>query len=562
MIFTETKLDDSYPTTQLLINGFSKPFRLDRNRNGGGILVHVREDIPCKQLNNHSLPDSIEVIFVELNFRKSKWLLLGTYHPPSQNDNFYFENLGSALDTYNKYDKILIAGDLNAEDGEYTISDFLDLYDFKNLVKDKTCFKSLDNPSCVDLFITNCNRSFMHTKAISAGISDFHKMILTVLKTTFQKAKPREIIYRCYKHFDQNKFRDELGQKLLLLCNSDKGYDQFEIVILNILNKHAPLKKKVVRANEVPYMTKALRKAIANRSRLENRYYREKTDVSRIAYKKQKNYCSRLYKRERKRFYTNLDMRCITDSRKFWKTMKPFFSDKGLGKNNIILVEGNDVISDDVAVANILNAFFENAVTSLDLHIPTEYITDTTDISDPIEAIIVKYANHPSVTKIIEKCQGFEFSFNLASLKDIEFEINALNSKKSCMSDSIPAKIIKENSCVCSGPLLHVINKGIANSIFDEGLKKADLTPCHKDGATTVKTNYRPISLLPSVSKIFERVMEKQVSVYVDNFLSPFLCGYRKGFNAQYALLLLLEKWRISLDKQGYSGAILNHGSF
>ena len=100
MIFSETKLDASYPTAQLLINGFSKPFRLDRNSAGGGLLIYIRTDIPCKQLNNYNLPDTIEGIFIEINLRKSKWLLLGTYHPPSQNDNFYFNNIALALDIH------------------------------------------------------------------------------------------------------------------------------------------------------------------------------------------------------------------------------------------------------------------------------------------------------------------------------------------------------------------------------------------------------------------------------------------------------------------------------
>ena len=79
MIFTETKLDDSHPTSELHIDGFCKPFRSDRNANGGGVLIYVREDIPCKQLNRHSFSEGIEGIFVELNFRKCKWLLFGTY---------------------------------------------------------------------------------------------------------------------------------------------------------------------------------------------------------------------------------------------------------------------------------------------------------------------------------------------------------------------------------------------------------------------------------------------------------------------------------------------------
>ena len=87
-------------------------------------------------------------------------------------------------------------------------------YDLKNTVKQMTCFKSVHNPTCIDLFLTNCSKSFMHTKAISTGVSDCHKMILTVLKTTFEKAKPKEIIYRCYKWFDDNKFRNDLKQSL------------------------------------------------------------------------------------------------------------------------------------------------------------------------------------------------------------------------------------------------------------------------------------------------------------------------------------------------------------
>ena len=88
IVFSETKLDASYPMVQLLIDGYCKPFRLDRNAFGGGILIYVRTDIPCKQVNKHEFSENIEGIFIEINFRKSKWLLFGTYHPPSQNNNF------------------------------------------------------------------------------------------------------------------------------------------------------------------------------------------------------------------------------------------------------------------------------------------------------------------------------------------------------------------------------------------------------------------------------------------------------------------------------------------
>ena len=102
----------------------------------GGVLIYVRSDIPCKQLNNHEFSEGIEGIFVEINLRKSKWLLFGTYHPPSQKDNFYFSNVVRALDIYaQKYDKILLTGDFNAEEEEVEIKNFMELYDLKNLVK-------------------------------------------------------------------------------------------------------------------------------------------------------------------------------------------------------------------------------------------------------------------------------------------------------------------------------------------------------------------------------------------------------------------------------------------
>ena len=71
--------------------------------------------------------------------------------------------------------------------------------------------------------------------------------------------------------------------------------------------------------------------------------------------------------------------------------------------------------------------------------------------------------------------------------------------------------------------------------------------------------NYRPVSVLPSISKIFERIMQKQISDYIGKFISisPFLCEYRKGFSTQYALLTLIERWKFCLDKQGFAGALL-----
>ena len=202
---------------------------------------------------------------------------------------------------YNEfYDKFLLADDFNAEDLEPCFESFLYQYDTRNLVKDKTCFKNPSNPSCVDLFHTSSYRSFQNTSTISTGLSEFHKMFVTVLKTKFEKTKPKEITYRDYKIFDESNFKFELDSSLTKGCAT---YGEFEDIFLKVLKKHAPLKRKFIRANHAPYMTKALRKSMMRRSQLETKYYKSKSPDDKKAYKKQKNFVSRLYKKEIKCFY-------------------------------------------------------------------------------------------------------------------------------------------------------------------------------------------------------------------------------------------------------------------
>ena len=118
LITIDTKLDNTFPVSQFHIDGYFKRYRLDRNRNGGGIIIYVREDIPNRTLTKHNFPDNIEVLFVALNFRKSKWLLGRMYHPPYQPDQYFFNTLNKALDVYFNYENVLLIDDFNAQIGE------------------------------------------------------------------------------------------------------------------------------------------------------------------------------------------------------------------------------------------------------------------------------------------------------------------------------------------------------------------------------------------------------------------------------------------------------------
>ena len=198
-----------------------------------------------------------------------------------------------------------------------------------------------------------------------------------------------------------------------------------EKIFLSNLNKHAPLKKKVVSANHVPYMTKALRKAIMKRSALENKYLRNNTTENNIHYKKQKNFCSRLYKKEREKFYSNLEVNNITDNKTFRKTVKPFLSDKCALSSRISLVSGDEIISDDTEIAESINNYYKNAVGKLGLkEYENSFDINENNNLDPVDIITEKYKNHPSIKIINENIQfDSRFSFKEISEDDIKKEL-------------------------------------------------------------------------------------------------------------------------------------------
>ena len=185
-------------------------------------MIFASEDIPSKLVSKFTLPDDIEGMFIEIKLKKTKWLIHGTHHPPNQPDDYFFKAVDNASDQYLKtYKNYLLLGDFNAENTEPILSEFLEQYEAKNIMENKTCLKNPDRPTCIDLFLTNSPQSFQNTITISTGLSDFHKMIITVLKSSFIKLKAREMYYRDYKNFSTNSFREDLT---LSLDRINKGF--------------------------------------------------------------------------------------------------------------------------------------------------------------------------------------------------------------------------------------------------------------------------------------------------------------------------------------------------
>ena len=128
----------------------------------------------------------------------------------------------------------------------------------------------LRKPSYVDLILTNKSRSFQNFCTFKTGLSDFHKMTLTVLKSSFAKQKPRILNYRNYKFFNNTLFRDQVLNKLINsnLQISVKGLKHFKETCMSVVNLIAPLRSRFIRANQAPFINTEIQRGVMVRSKL------------------------------------------------------------------------------------------------------------------------------------------------------------------------------------------------------------------------------------------------------------------------------------------------------
>ena len=311
-------------------------------------------------------------------------------------------------------------------------------------------------------------------------------------------------------------------------------------------------------------MTKELRKEHMDRTRLRNKHLKENTAASAIAYKRQRNKCVSLLKKTKRAYFENLKPSSICDNKNFWRNVKPLFSEKAPSTDGITLIENKEVITNDDMISEIFVEFFSNAVKSMNIQpyepiYPHKYfLNDTTVDDDPVFRAIRKYKNHPSILRIKGVVLETDcFSFEPTDLLAVIYEITHLNNSKASPLESIPAKILKENLDILAPKIMMDFNHSLKTGIFPSNQKLADISPIFKDTDKHIKTIYRLVSILSALSKISEKLMSYQINKYMENKLSVYQCGFRKGVSAQNCLLFMIEKWRASLDKTGKAGVLL-----
>ena len=181
----------------------------------------------------------------------------------------------------------------------------------------------------------------------------------------------------------------------------------------------------------------------------------------------------------------------------------------------------------------------------------------TSDILDPIDKSVKRYEADPSICKIKNTVQcSDKFESRKVTTEEVTIKIKQLNPRRASPADCIPAKIVLENSDVFSVAIQNLFNSNLSKGTFPKELKAGDISSLFKKEDAFTKKNYRPTTVLPSVSKIYERFVQDQMLFFVQSFLSSLLCGFREGYGTQHALLRFVEACKKTMTTGASQGLL------
>ena len=313
----------------------------------------------------------------------------------------------------------------------------------------------------------------------------------------------------------------------------------FESLYLDILNKHAPQKQTHTRGNQIPFMNEQWRKAIRDRNKLWKKFTHQRTDANYAEYKKQRNKFTSISRKAIKDHFKN---KSETDNpRAFWEAYRPFMHSRSSKQaNDITLIENDVVITDKKELAELFNNYF--------VHI----IDDVQDIKE--HNFGHEFSAHPSIRAIAEENRRknaiHNFNFKYTNKNQSEKLLLNINARKACGHDTITPRLLKESASVISGPLAELMNESIKQCKYPSRWKMGQVTPLFKKNDELSKENYRPVTVLPALNNVFEKLLASQLDQFYTELLSDYISAYRRHYGCETSLMRLTEDWKRSLDKK------------
>ena len=536
LALNETKVDNTIFDDEIKIENFSI-IRRDRNRHGGGVAIYIHKSLHYDELNHDSMKE-LEIVSVKIYLKGSKPVVFSTwYRPPSSNVDVLelFESFVSYLDGLS-LDTILV-GDVNCDILSTSVSNmtrrYQDINNTYGLVHiNKTIPTRVTHVSTtlVDHMITNCPSKVKKFGVIHNGMSDHS---ISYLQWNCEATSPPRLIsFRNCKNLDPDKFRDDVrGQdwsKLAECQTIDEAVSTWQNLLLRVVNKHMPIRCKRIRDRDSPWMKSDIYKLMRKRDKIKKKACKLKDEKLMCVYRKLRNKVSSEIAKAKKKYYSDKLAEC-NNSKNTWKTLKSIIPDKK-GDSSIAVNSDNTL-----KTADSFNNFFASVGSDLAKNIP----------------------NVPSAHENLNRIDD-SFEFTPVNESDVLDILRNLRNTKSVGLDGISVFVLKLCAHEITPSINYLINLSLKSGKFPKQWKIAKIIPIHKNGDKDTPSNFRPISLLPCVSKILERIVQRQIVSYLHkhNILSSAQSGFRTKHSTITTLIKVTDDWFHAIDKKEFTGAV------
>ena len=529
-------------------------------KNGGGVGLFIRNDIDYEVRNDLSnIENEAESIFVECKKKNSKNIIVGSiYIPPHAVNTNCLETVENLVNQVCQNNKTLyLMGDtnipLNNKKNKIVekFDNIIESYDIKALVQIPTRVTSSTQNILDNIFCNKINE-VLTSHVILDDLTSDHMPICSFSRNINKNAENiKEYIYkRKINSYTQNRFRKKLIDtdftRVFNETDPNKALEIFESILYELYYRAFP--KTKIKINDIsaqektnkPWFDSKLKILRQEKELAFKKFMNEKTSDNERAYHKVRNKFTALERRA-KLIYLSSDIDKAPTSKLKWSKLNKILNRNHKSKsNNIRNIKSNDnrIINDPMHIANEFNEYFNKIGKNL---------------AASIESTEMKY------DEFLKNGVENDFNFHLVTDDVIERIMKQVfKNHKAPGIDEIQGTILKDNIDVLKLPISYLINLSLFSGIFPDKLKVSLIRPLHKEGSKEECNNYRPISLLPSLSKVYEKAISEQlVEHFIKNkVLSKNQFGFRKKRNTTHAIMSVIEIISNALNNKEYTLAV------